>query len=91
MDTEVEMTIDERYKYLRKQRERYHVADRSARGRLLDEMQAVTGLHRKRLVRRMNSSLVRKPRKQERQNMVLTLTQESASSPGAWTIPARNV
>jgi hypothetical protein len=67
MNTEVEMTIDERYKYLRKMRQRYRVAERQARGKLLDEMQAITGLHRKSLIRHMNGSLERKPRKQERQ------------------------
>ena len=64
MDTEVEMTIDERYKYLRKMRERYRVADRQARGRLLDEMQAVTGLHRKSLIRRINGNLAASPKKE---------------------------
>jgi hypothetical protein len=67
MDTEVEMTINERYKYLRKMRQRYRTASRQQRGALLDEMQAVTGLHRKSLIRRMSGSLERKPRKRERQ------------------------
>jgi hypothetical protein len=67
VDTEAEMTIDERYKYLRKMRQRYRVAGRQQRGQLLDEMQAVTGLHRKSLIRRMNGSLERKPRRRERQ------------------------
>jgi len=67
MDTEVEMTIDERYKYLRKMRQRYGRAGRQERGKLLDEMQAITGLHRKSLIRHMNGSLERKPRKRERQ------------------------
>ena len=51
VDIEVKMTIDERYKYLRKMRERYRVADRQERGQLLSEMEAVTNLHRKSLVR----------------------------------------
>jgi hypothetical protein len=67
MDTEVKMTINERYKYLRKMRERYRVADRKERGALLTEMEAVTGLHRKSVLRLMHSSLERKPRRQERQ------------------------
>jgi len=46
-----EMTIDERRKYLRKQQARYWAANRTEKGRLLSEMAAVTGMHRKRLVR----------------------------------------
>ena len=48
---EDEMTIDERRKYLRRVRERYWAADRAGRGELLTEMEAVTGLHRKSLIR----------------------------------------
>jgi hypothetical protein len=39
------MTIDERRKYLRKIRKRYTQAHRKGRGRLLDQMEAVTRLH----------------------------------------------
>jgi len=60
------MTIDERLKYLRKMKARYVNADRHERGRLLNEMEAVTGLHRKSLIRRLNSSLERRPRQRER-------------------------
>jgi hypothetical protein len=66
MTTEDQMTIDERLKYLRKMKTRYVKADRRERGRLLDEMQAFTGLHRKSLIRLMNSSLNRQPRSRER-------------------------
>ena len=47
MSTEENMTIDERRKYLRMMKKRYTQADRKERGRLLDEMGAVIGLHRK--------------------------------------------
>lgn len=67
MTTEDQMTIDERYKYLRMMKARYVKADRRERGRLLDEMEAVTGLHRKSLIRRMNSRLKRRPRRRERE------------------------
>jgi hypothetical protein len=67
MTTEDEMTIDERFKYLRKMKTRYVNADRQERGHLLDEMEAVTGLHRKSLIRRLTSSLERQPRRRERQ------------------------
>jgi len=45
---------------------RYAQADRKQRGQLLDEMEAVTGKHRKSLVRLMNSSLERKKRCKQR-------------------------
>ena len=51
MPAEEEMTIDERRKYLKRMRERYWGADRRTRGELLSEMEAVTGLHRKSLIR----------------------------------------
>ena len=66
MNAEDEMTIDERRKYLRKMKTRYRRADRKARGRLLDEMEAVTGLHRKSLIRLINGSLERKRRQRDR-------------------------
>jgi hypothetical protein len=66
MSIEDRMTIDERRKYLRKMQERYLQADRKERGQLLDEMEAVTELHRKSLIRLMKSSLVRQPRCRQR-------------------------
>jgi hypothetical protein len=66
MTAEDEMTINERRKYLRKMKTRYSKATRQERGQLLDEMQAVTGLHRKSLVRLMSSSLERKSRTKQR-------------------------
>jgi len=66
MTTEEEMTINERRKYLRKMKLRYSKATRQERGQLLDEMEAVTGLHRKSLVRLMHSNLERKSRSKER-------------------------
>jgi len=49
------MTIDERRKYLHHMRKRYLAADRATRGQLLSEMEAVTGLHRKSLIRLLNA------------------------------------
>jgi len=66
VSTEEKMTIDERYKYLRKMEKRYRAANRSERGRLLDEMEQVTELHRKSLVRLMTGKLKRQPRRQQR-------------------------
>jgi len=66
MPEEEEMTIDERFKYLRLVKREYVKASRAERGRLLDEMGRVTGLHRKSLIRLMSSSLKRKPRRKQR-------------------------
>lgn len=60
------MTIDERRKYLRTMQKRYRAADRRGRGELLDEMQTVTELDRKYLIRLMQTDLSRQPRRRER-------------------------
>jgi hypothetical protein len=61
-----DMSIDERYQYLRRMQTRYQQADRETKQQLLDEMAAYTGLHRKSLIRRLSSSLQRQPRRRER-------------------------
>ena len=66
MSTEDKMTIDERRKYLRTMRRRYVGASKKERGHLLDEMQAVTELHRKALIRLMKGPLAGKPRGKQR-------------------------
>jgi hypothetical protein len=66
MPNEEQMTINERRKYLRLIKKRYLKANRLERGRLLDEMEAVTSLHRKSLIRLINGSLERKPRRKQR-------------------------
>jgi hypothetical protein len=66
MSIEDRMTIDERRKYLRKMQERYYQAGRKKRGQLLDEMESVTELHRKSLIRLMKGNLRRKPRRRQR-------------------------
>ena len=66
MTAEEKMTVDERRKYLRTMKKRYVKAGRKKRGQLLDEMEAVTRMHRKSLLRLMNGSLERKPRCRQR-------------------------
>ncbi len=66
MSSNEKMTIDERRKYLRKMQKRYQRAKRQQRSQLLDEMQEVTELHRKSLIRLMPGSLERKPRRRQR-------------------------
>ena len=64
---EKRMTIDEERKYLHKMRIRYWQSEgKLERGQLLDEMQEVTGKHRKSLIRLINGELARKKRKRER-------------------------
>ncbi len=61
------LTIDERRKYLKRVWSRYRQADRAGRGQLLTEMEQVTGLHRKSLVRLLAApSLERRPRRRQR-------------------------
>jgi hypothetical protein len=61
-----EMTIDERYKYLRIRQRQYGKVGRRERSRMLDEMEQVTGLNRKTLIRHMQRRIERKPRKRQR-------------------------
>lgn len=61
------MNVAERRKYLHKMRIRYWQSkQKSERSRLLDEMQAVTGLHRKSVLRLINGELSRKLRRKQR-------------------------
>src|SRR5437867_2160422 len=58
------MTVDERRKYLKRMASRYARVDRAGRGTLLTEMEAVTSLHRKSLIRLLHApSLERPPRR----------------------------
>jgi len=66
MPADDEMTIDERYKYLKKMEARYRAADRAGRSVLLTEMAAVTGLHRKSLVRLLVPDGLVRQRRQDR-------------------------
>ena len=66
MPKEEKMTMDERFKYLRLMKKRYLKGGRLERGRLLNEMESVTRLHRKSLIRLMGSGLERKRRHRQR-------------------------
>lgn len=69
MQTEDEMTINERRKYLKRMKPLYVKASKAERGKLLDQMHEVTGLHRKSLLRLLHaSSFARKPRQRQRQS-----------------------
>jgi hypothetical protein len=58
MPHEDKMTIDERYSYLRIQQKRHRQANRRERGRMLDEMEEVTGLDRKTLIRHVRGRTI---------------------------------
>jgi len=62
MPTTDEMTRDERRKYLKRMKTRYVVADRAERSRLLTEMEQVTDLQRKSLIRLLNAVSARHAR-----------------------------
>jgi len=66
MSPDDEMTIDERRKYLRKMQKRYAAEDRKGKGQLLNEMELITGLHRKYLIELMRGNLHRKRRLRQR-------------------------
>ena len=66
MATKEQMTIDERYKYLRLVQERYWAAGRTERSSLLNELEKVTELHRKSLIRLLRGGLKRKRRRRQR-------------------------
>lgn len=60
------MNIDERRKYIHKMWGRYRQTNKGEKGRLLDEIEAVTGMHRKAIIRLLNGRLSRKKRSRER-------------------------
>jgi hypothetical protein len=60
------MTINERRKYIHKMWGRYRLAQKKGKGKLLDEIEAVTGMHRKAIIRLLNGRLSRKKRQRER-------------------------
>lgn len=66
MSIEDKMNVDERRKYLFKMQGRYKKANRKEKRQLLDEMEAVTQMDRKYLIRLINGDLERKPRTKQR-------------------------
>ena len=59
-----EMNIDDRRKYLSRMQGRYLSAERARKGELLTEMEAVTGLHHKSLVRLLRAPSLRRQARQ---------------------------
>src|ERR1700721_1573862 len=68
MQTEDEMIVNERRKYLKRMKPLYLKASKAEKGDLLNQMQEVTGLHRKSLLRLLHAkTLQRQPRQKQRE------------------------
>jgi hypothetical protein len=66
MAEDVRMSVDERRKVLRNAQDRYLQAGREEKGRILDELEELLGLHRKSFSRLLHSDLERNPRTRQR-------------------------
>ena len=66
MSEQDEMTIDEKRKYLHKMWGRYRDATKKEKSQMLDDIEHVTGLNRKSIIRILNGRLSRKKRSRER-------------------------
>jgi hypothetical protein len=60
------MTINERREYIYKMWGRYREAPKGEKAKLLDEIEVVTGMHRKSIIRILKGRLSRKKRERER-------------------------
>lgn len=60
------MNVNERRKYIHKVWGRYKKANKKEKGDLLNEIEAVVGMHRKSIIRLLNNQLSRKKRNRER-------------------------
>ena len=67
MSADEKMSIDERRKHLRTRQKQYGKASsRQEKKKLLDEIETVTQMHRKSLIRLMRGERERKPRHRQR-------------------------
>jgi hypothetical protein len=66
MSEKDEMTIDERRTYLHKMWGFYRNASKQEKSKMLDDMEHVTGMNRKSIIRILNGRLSRKKRNNER-------------------------
>ena len=71
-----EMTIDERRKYVKLMASRYQKAKRSERSQLLTEMEQVSKLHRKHLIRLLNGESLERQKRQTPRNRTYGLEVE---------------
>jgi hypothetical protein len=68
MPTEDEMTVTEHCKYLQRMKPLYAKAERSEQSRMLSDMEQVTGLHRKSLLRLLHAP-TRQRKKREKDSL----------------------
>lgn len=77
MSTEKIMNINERRKYLSIEKKRYDSASRAERSHLLGDMEEITGLHRKSILRLFQDGLERHPRQRQRGRVYGTEAEEA--------------
>lgn len=78
MSLDDKMTIDRRHKYLRRMYSRYRDANRKTKGRLLDEMEAMTGLYRKPLIRLLKPDALERHKRQRQRGRTYDHTLDDA-------------
>jgi hypothetical protein len=78
MPTEDEMTVTERRKYLKKMKPLYAKAERMEQSRMLTEMEQVTGLHRKSLLRLLHASTLERKKREKGRGCTYGLAVEQA-------------
>jgi len=78
MPTEDEMTVTERRKYLKKMKPLYLKAERSEQSRMLTEMEQITGLHRKSLIRLLHASTLERKKREKGRGRTYGLAVEQA-------------
>lgn len=78
MPTEDEMTVTERRKYLKKMKSLYTKAERNEQSRMLTEMEQVTGLHRKSLLRLLHAPTLERKKRDKGRGRTYGLAVEQA-------------
>ena len=58
-----DLSVDERYKYLRRLQQQYRQADRTTKSRLLDQACSMLGLHRKYAIACLNKPNLQRHRR----------------------------
>src|SRR5258708_4967024 len=91
MPTEDQMTVNERRKYLKLMNPRYQGASRAEQGHLLTEMEQVTGLHRKSVLRLLHAKTLDRKKRSKGRGRTYGLAVESSWWSGkAWITSAQS-
>ena len=81
------MNIDERRKYIHKMWGHFREANKKEKGELLDEIEAVVGMHRKAIIRLLKGRFWRNKRSRERgREYRIEVDDVVRPSPAAWII-----